>query len=38
MGRLALLYGIALFVIIAPIAYVVAWIFHHGMMPLPAGG
>ena len=38
MGRLALLYGIALFVIIAPIAYIVAWIFHRGMMPLPAGG
>jgi uncharacterized membrane protein YadS len=33
MGRLALLYGIALVVIIAPIAYAVAWIFHHGMMP-----
>ncbi len=37
MGRLALLYAIALFLIIAPIAYVVAYIFHHGMMPLPAG-
>ncbi|MDH3672293.1 MAG: YeiH family protein [Gammaproteobacteria bacterium] len=35
MGKLALLYGIALFVVIAPIAYVVAWIFHRGMMPLP---
>ena len=33
MGRLALLYGLALVVIIAPIAYFVAWIFHHGMMP-----
>jgi uncharacterized membrane protein YadS len=33
MGKLALLYGIALFLIIAPIAYFVAWIFHHGMMP-----
>lgn len=33
MGRLALLYGIALVVIIAPIAYFVAWIFHRGMMP-----
>ncbi len=33
MGRLAVLYAIALFAIIAPIAYVVAWIFHHGMMP-----
>jgi len=36
MGRLALLYAIALVVIIAPIALLVAWIFHHGMMPLPA--
>ena len=31
MGKLALLYAISLFLIIAPIAYVVAWIFHHGM-------
>ncbi len=33
MGKLTLLYAIALFLIIAPIAYLVAWIFHHGMMP-----
>jgi len=33
MGKLTLLYAIALFVIIAPIAYVVAYLFHHGMMP-----
>ena len=33
MGRLALLYAIALFAIIAPIAYVVSFIFHHGMVP-----
>lgn len=33
MGKLALLYAIALFAIIAPIAYAVAWIFHRGMMP-----
>ncbi|HEC29085.1 MAG TPA: putative sulfate exporter family transporter, partial [Gammaproteobacteria bacterium] len=33
MGRLAALYGIALFAIIAPIAYIVSWIFHHGLMP-----
>jgi len=33
MGRLALLYAIALFGIIAPIAYGVAWIFHRGMVP-----
>lgn len=35
MGKLAVLYAIALLAIIAPIAYVVAYIFHHGMMPLP---
>lgn len=33
MGKLAVLYAIGLFVIIAPIAYVVAWIFHRGMTP-----
>lgn len=33
MGRLALLYAVALVVIIAPIAYFVAWIFHRGMVP-----
>ena len=33
MGRLALLYAIALFFIIAPIAYIVAYLFHHGMVP-----
>ena len=33
MGKLAALYAIALFLIIAPIAYVVAYIFHHGMVP-----
>ncbi|SFW31197.1 putative sulfate exporter family transporter [Nitrosovibrio sp. Nv17] len=33
MGKLALLYAIALFGIIAPIAYGVAWVFHRGMMP-----
>ncbi len=33
MGKLTLLYAISLFVFIAPIAYFVAWIFHHGMMP-----
>jgi len=33
MGKLAALYGIALFVIIAPIAYGVAYIFHRGMLP-----
>ncbi len=33
MGRLALLYAIALFVFIAPVAYVVSWIFHRGLVP-----
>ena len=33
LGRLAILYGIALFLIIAPIAYVVAYLFHRGMAP-----
>ncbi|MCP4699496.1 MAG: putative sulfate exporter family transporter [Gammaproteobacteria bacterium] len=32
-GRLALLYAIALFSIIAPTAYAVAYIFHNGMTP-----
>jgi uncharacterized membrane protein YadS len=38
MGRLAVLYAIALFAIIAPIAYVVAYIFHRGMMPPVVAG
>jgi uncharacterized membrane protein YadS len=33
MGRLAILYATALFLIIAPIAYIVAYLFHHGMVP-----
>jgi uncharacterized membrane protein YadS len=33
MGKLVVLYAVALFVIISPIAYLVAWVFHHGMMP-----
>jgi len=36
MGKLTLLYAIALFAVIAPIAYFVAWIFHRGMTPLVA--
>ncbi|MEE9139943.1 MAG: putative sulfate exporter family transporter [Alphaproteobacteria bacterium] len=38
MGRLALLYGLSLVFIIAPTAYVVAWIFHRGMMPPTVAG
>ena len=33
MGRLALLYALALFGFIAPLGYLIAYIFHHGMMP-----
>ncbi len=33
LGRLALLYAVGLVFVIAPIAYFVAWLFHHGMMP-----
>jgi uncharacterized membrane protein YadS len=33
MGRLALLYAIALIVVIAPIAYGVAYLFHRGLAP-----
>ena len=33
MGKIALLYGLALVVVIAPIAYVVAYLFHRGLMP-----
>jgi uncharacterized membrane protein YadS len=37
MGKIALLYGIALVVVIAPIAYGVAYLFHRGLAP-PLGG
>jgi uncharacterized membrane protein YadS len=33
MGKLALLYAIALVVVIAPIAYGVAYLFHRGLLP-----
>jgi len=33
LGRLALLYAVGLVFVIGPIAYFVAWLFHHGMMP-----
>jgi uncharacterized membrane protein YadS len=33
MGKLALLYAIALIVVIAPIAYGVAYLFHRGLVP-----
>lgn len=37
MGKLTLLYAIALFLIIAPIAYLVAYIFHNGLVPPVVG-
>ena len=33
MGKVALLYGLALVVVIAPIAYAVAYLFHRGLAP-----
>jgi uncharacterized membrane protein YadS len=33
MGKVAFLYGLALAVVIAPIAYAVAYLFHRGLMP-----
>jgi uncharacterized membrane protein YadS len=33
MGKVAFLYGLALVVVIAPIAYAVAYLFHRGLMP-----
>jgi uncharacterized membrane protein YadS len=38
MGRLAVLYAVALAVVIAPIAYAVAYLFHRGLTPPLAGG
>jgi uncharacterized membrane protein YadS len=37
MGKVALLYGLALVVVIAPIAYAVAYLFHRGLVPPGAG-
>lgn len=37
MGRLALVYGISLLIIIIPIGWAIAWLFHHGMMPPTVG-
>jgi uncharacterized membrane protein YadS len=33
LGKLAIAYGLVLFFIITPIALLIAWVFHHGMMP-----
>jgi uncharacterized membrane protein YadS len=33
MGKVALLYGLALVVVIVPIAYAVAYLFHRGLAP-----
>ncbi len=35
-GKLALAYAIILFLIITPLGLFIAWLFHHGMEPLPA--
>lgn len=37
MGRMAILYAVGLVFVILPIGYLVAWIFHYGMMPPSAG-
>jgi uncharacterized membrane protein YadS len=37
MGKLAVLYAIALFAFIAPVGFVVAYIFHRGLMSPLAG-
>lgn len=33
MGRLALVYGLGLAVVIIPLGYFISWVFHRGMMP-----
>ncbi len=33
LGKLALAYGLVLIGIITPLALLIAWVFHHGMMP-----
>ncbi|HIE33350.1 MAG TPA: putative sulfate exporter family transporter [Thermodesulfobacteriaceae bacterium] len=33
LGKLAVAYGLVLFFIITPLAFFIAWVFHHGMMP-----
>jgi uncharacterized membrane protein YadS len=37
MGKLAVLYALALFAFIAPVGFVVVYIFHRGLMPPLAG-
>jgi hypothetical protein len=37
MGKLALVYGLSLLIIIIPIGWALAWIFHHGMVPPVVG-
>ena len=38
LGKIALAYGLVIFFIITPLALLIAWIFHHGMLPPVAGG
>jgi uncharacterized membrane protein YadS len=33
LGKLTLAYGVVLVIIVIPIGFFLAWIFHHGMMP-----
>ncbi len=35
-GKLAFAYAVILFLIITPLGLFIAWLFHHGMTPLPA--
>jgi uncharacterized membrane protein YadS len=37
MGRLALAYGLGLLLIIIPLGWIIAYIFHNGMMPPTVG-
>ena len=37
MGRLALAYGLGLLFIIIPLGWIIAWVFHNGMMPPTVG-
>ncbi|OCC14335.1 Inner membrane protein [Dissulfuribacter thermophilus] len=33
LGKLAVAYGLVIFCIVTPLALLIAWVFHHGMMP-----
>ena len=38
MGKMAIIYGLALLVIIIPIGWILGYVFHHGMTPPVVGG